>query len=63
MSGRDEVMIDEVKNAIKWIDSQSTKFARTTQEKAKYLVSTTLPKDMPHPSVWWNVLKLAKGIR
>jgi len=49
-------------NATTWINEQDTKQARTLREKAKFLVAVTLPKDMPHPLIWWDVLKISKGI-
>lgn len=49
-------------DALNWINEQDTKFARTSREKAKYLVAATLPHNLPHPSLWWEVLKLSKGL-
>ena len=48
--------------ATTWINQQDTKHARTQQERAKYLVTSTLPQDTPHPRIWWDVLKIAKGL-
>lgn len=48
--------------AKEWIEKQDTKYARTLREKAKYLVAKTLPRDMPAPAIWWDVLKIANGL-
>ncbi len=55
-------MTTRTQQAIAWINSQDTKHARTMREKAKYLVATTLPRNMPHPAIWWAVLKIKSGI-
>ena len=54
--------IIKMKKATTWIEEQDTKQARTLREKAKFLVAVTLPKDVPHALIWWNVLKISKGI-
>ncbi len=48
--------------ALEFITLKDTKFARTDQEKAKYLVAVVLPSDMPHPATWNAVLKIANGL-
>jgi hypothetical protein len=45
--------------AIDWINNQNTYYARTLQEKAKYLVGKIIPAEMPHPAIWNYVLKIA----
>jgi hypothetical protein len=49
-------------NAKKFIDSQDTKFARTYREKSKYLVGKLTIHEIPHPVIWWEILKIAKGL-
>jgi hypothetical protein len=49
--------------AKKWISEQDTKFARTTREKAKYLIASVLPHNMPHPAIWNEVGMIAAGLR
>lgn len=48
--------------AKQFIDSQDTKFARTYREKAKYLVGKLIYNELPHPIVWWEILKISKGL-
>jgi len=50
------------KDAEKWISEQDTKFCRCLREKAKYLVATVLPRNMPHPGLWWEVLKIKNNL-
>jgi len=49
-------------DAIAWIDTQDTGFCRTNQERAKYLVGKLIAAEIPHPAIWWWVLKISKGI-
>jgi len=55
--------MEEKKQALRWIAKQNTKYCRTVREKAKYLVSITLPAELPHIAIWWEVLKLSKGLK
>ena len=55
----EEIMTNEAKT---FIDSQDTKHARTYREKAKYLRSKLLPSELPHPRIWWDVLKVSNGL-
>jgi len=54
--------MSKMQAAIDWIDGQDTKCARTLRERAKYLVAATLPRDIPPPVVYWDVLKIASGM-
>ena len=51
--------MDIKEDTIKWIDDQDTRYSRTLQEKAKYLVGKLIPSEMPHPAIWNEVLKIA----
>ncbi len=48
-----------------WINDQKIGDKKTMQEKAKYLVGKVMTAKIPtpRPSVWWEVLKLAAGVR
>jgi hypothetical protein len=56
-------MNDTNKKAKEWIESQDTKFCRTTREKAKYLVGKLTPSETPHPAIWNEVGMIAAGLR
>jgi hypothetical protein len=43
-----------------FIHDNATKYCRTWQEGAKYLVGKLIPTEMPHPKVWNEILKIAK---
>ncbi len=50
------------KRAKQWIAEHDTGCARTIQEKAKYLVGRLTANEAPAPEVWWEVLKISRGL-
>jgi hypothetical protein len=50
------------KRAILFIRRNASDYCRTLQEGAKYLAGKLLPSEIPHPAVWWEVLRLSKGL-
>jgi len=46
-------------DAIIYIGSAETKYARTYQERAKYLLATITMATMPHPAVFSEICKIA----
>ena len=51
------------KDAVAWMATQETGYARTDWEKAKFLAGKLLPSELPHPALWWEVLKISRGLQ
>jgi hypothetical protein len=49
-------------DAHKWIEQQDTGYARTVQEKAKFLIGKLIPAELPHPAIWHHVGMIARGL-
>ncbi len=45
-----------------FIRNHASPHCRTMQEGAKYLVGKLNPDEMPHRRIWWEVVKISKGL-
>jgi hypothetical protein len=60
---KEERKMTNQEKAEKYIEENQSPCCRTLREGAKYLVGKLTVYEIPHPVIWWEILKISRDIK